>query len=203
MPSECRMPSIFGPTPEISFRSSTAVRLLDAGRAVRIGQRRLGAARPLPPAGWLRDAGRHAGQRLFAQLLVNRFCGLFALRRVARAADAGGASAAGATLTGDGDFTAALVSGASVFGLAGIGRRRRGAARRLRRRRRPAPPRASALASLSRVDFSTAFSSLQRRQARLRRRDDAVDLRSAGTLAPLPASNASMISASRSGVRSS
>ena len=79
-------------------------------------------------------------------------------------------------LTGDGDFTAALVSAASVFGLAASTAALTAPSAATGTAAALAPPGFSRI-SLSRVDFSTAFS-FQRRQARLRRRENPVDLRS-------------------------
>ncbi len=163
MPSECRMPSIFGPTPEISLRSSTA-----AGFSMPAG--RFGSSSD----GFLTVGGLLAGgaDRLAAQQFRRSeaqpvrswpcaTCAAFATPSTAgsallaaAASKAGGLALAAFSpsalvFSGDGVFSVPLVSAASVCGLAafeggtvravGVG----WLGRSLRRAR----------ASLSRVDF--------------------------------------------------
>ena len=161
MPSECRMPSIFGPTPEISFRSSSVAGLsMPAGRLASVSDGFAATASP---------ADRLAAQqfrRLDAGVagLVIGACAACRPSRPpappcwrppdrARRFDACRLLGRRVALTGDGVFSAALVSAASRLRLGGLRRRHRGrvfgAGLRLR-----APWLRVA------VDFSTAFSSV-------------------------------------------
>ena len=186
MPSECRMPSIFGPTPEISLRSSR----LPACRCRPDGSGRQATAWP---AGGLGD--RYGLRRLEGGMPARPCRGPLRCLEPARprsrcwhwrpnaaAPNAGRLLGRRRDLDVDGDLIAGLVSGASVFGLAALDGGTVAAAGagigRCDDARRALPGgRAASLASLSRVDFSTAFSSRSVVRPGCGAEHDAVDLR--------------------------
>src|SRR5438552_6406772 len=177
MPSECKVPSIFGPTPEISLRSSAAAgRSMPAGRFLSSSDGLAVLAAGCLVSG---DLNAAAGSALaFGPLRGFETASTSGEAWLAFAAEWRGAltlaafSAAGETFTDDGVFSAGLVSGASVFGLldfdGATGPEGAGAAGACDTTAAGTAAGAAAaaslaafaaaLASLSRVDFRLAFS---------------------------------------------
>ena len=154
MPSECRMPSIFGPTPEISLRSSSLAGFsMPAGRfgSVSDGLRR----QPLPAAPVCCDAcaGVPAVGWLCAAAVIAASAALFDVgrRRASARSTLAAFSAAGATLTGGRRLQRRAGLGRVGLRLGGLRTAARGSAPAPRRPRQPpaAAPRASRRASIS------------------------------------------------------
>ena len=132
MPSACRMPSIFGPTPEISLRSSTGCRLVDAGRAVRVVERRLGRLCRSACRRRHRLAAQHSGEAGSAFGLADGDCAVSTpsrprlrpcsrwRRRMRRRRRSRPSRPQARPCPPTATSAPALVSGASVFGLAAL-----------------------------------------------------------------------------------